>query len=72
MKHLLRLVTCAFVCALLSPLAHGVRVYDASVYSVDKLSPAALPVTYAKVKKTYENRMGHAFELKEDDTDGNG
>lgn len=40
--------------------------------SVDKLSPAALPVTYAKVKKTYENRMGHAFELKEDDTDGNG
>lgn len=40
--------------------------------SVDKLSPAALPVTYAKVKKTYENRMGHAFELREDDTDGNG
>lgn len=38
MKHLLRLVTCAFLCALLSPLAHGVRVYDASVYSVDKLS----------------------------------
>lgn len=40
--------------------------------SVDKLSPTALPVTYAKVKKAYENRMGHAFELKEDDTDGNG
>lgn len=42
------------------------------VDSVDKLSPAALPVTYAKVKKTYEDRMGHAFELKEDATDGNG
>lgn len=40
--------------------------------SVDKLSPAALPVAYAKVKKSYENRMGRAFELKEDDTDGNG
>lgn len=33
--------------------------------SVDKLSPAALPVAYAKVKKSYEARTGHAFELKE-------
>ena len=44
----------------------------AGVDSVDKLSPAALPVTYAKVKKTYEDRMGHAFELKEESTDVNG
>lgn len=40
--------------------------------SVDKLSPAALPVAYSKVKKAYEDRVGHAFELKEDDPDGNG
>ena len=33
--------------------------------SVDKLSPAALPVAYAKVKKSYEARTGHAFELKD-------
>lgn len=38
MKHLLRLVTCALLCAWLSPFAHGVRVYDASVCSVDELS----------------------------------
>lgn len=39
----------------------------AGVDSVDKLSPASLPVAYAKVKKAYESRTGHAFELKEGD-----
>lgn len=44
----------------------------AGVDSVDRLSPAALPVTYAKVKKAYESRTGHAFEFKEGDADANG
>lgn len=34
---------------------------------VSKLSDAALPVVYAKVKKAYAERMGHAFVLKEDE-----
>lgn len=33
---------------------------------IDGISDAALPVLYAKVKKTYESRLGHSFELKED------
>ena len=39
----------------------------AGVDDVTKLSNAALPVIYAKVKKTYEERMGHAFVLKEEE-----
>ncbi|MGM9640537.1 MAG: ERF family protein [Faecousia sp.] len=34
---------------------------------ISKVSTAALPVVYAKIKKQYESRVGHAFELKEDD-----
>lgn len=36
---------------------------------VSKVSVAALPVVYAKIKKTYESRTGHDFELKKEDTD---
>jgi len=36
---------------------------------VAKISDAALAVVYGKVKKTYETRMGHPFELKQEDTD---
>lgn len=41
--------------------------------SVEKVSPAALPVLYEKIKKTYTERMGRAFEFKaeEDETNGN-
>lgn len=31
---------------------------------VSKISDAALPVTYAKIKKAYEERVGHAFQFK--------
>lgn len=34
---------------------------------VSKVSVAALPVTYAKIKKTYESRTGHEFELKKEE-----
>ena len=43
----------------------------AGVDDVKKLSVAALPVTYAKIKKAYEDRMGHAFEFKEGDDAAN-
>lgn len=33
------------------------------VKSVSEISDAALPVVYARVKKTYEARVGHAFKL---------
>lgn len=39
----------------------------AGVDDVAKLSAAALPVAYAKVKKTYETRLGKEFELKQED-----
>ncbi len=38
--------------------------------NVLKISEAALPVTYAKIKKAYEDRVGHKFELREDAADG--
>jgi hypothetical protein len=41
----------------------------AGVDSIDALTDKALPVIYAKVKRTYETRKGHAFELKEDSAD---
>lgn len=31
---------------------------------VSKISEAALPVTYAKIKKAYEERVGHSFQFK--------
>lgn len=31
---------------------------------VAKISEAALPVTYAKIKKAYEERVGHPFQFK--------
>lgn len=34
---------------------------------ISQVSTAALPVVYAKIKKQYESRVGHAFELKEDE-----
>lgn len=34
---------------------------------VSKVSVAALPVVYAKIKKTYESRTGHDFELKKEE-----
>lgn len=43
----------------------------AGVDSLDRLSPAALPIAYAKVKKAYESRTGHPFEYKEEDLNGN-
>jgi len=39
----------------------------AGVDDVAKLSAAALPVAYAKVKKTYAVRLGKEFELKQED-----
>lgn len=39
----------------------------AGVDSVEKLSPAQLPVVYAKVKKNYADRLGKEFVLKEDE-----
>lgn len=39
----------------------------AGVDNVAKLSAAALPVAYAKVKKTYETRLGKEFALKQED-----
>ena len=36
---------------------------------ISQVSTAALPVVYAKIKKQYESRVGHAFQLKEDDAD---
>ena len=39
----------------------------AGVDDVAKLSAAALPVAYAKVKKTYETRLGKEFALKQED-----
>lgn len=36
----------------------------AGVDDVTKLSAAALPVAYARIKKAYEDRVGHAFEFK--------
>ena len=36
----------------------------AGVDDVSRLSAAALPVTYAKIKKAYEERVGHAFEFR--------
>lgn len=41
----------------------------AGVDNLAAISPAALPVVYAKVKKTYEGRVGHPFALKEDGPD---
>lgn len=38
----------------------------AGVDNIGSIKDAALPVVYGKVKKSYEKRMGHAFELKED------
>ena len=43
----------------------------AGVDDVARLSAAALPVTYAKIKKAYEERMGRAFEFKEDSDGSN-
>lgn len=37
----------------------------AGVDSIEAIKDAALPVVYGKVKKSYEKRMGHAFELEE-------
>lgn len=34
---------------------------------VSKISPAALAVVYAKIKKTYAARMGREFEFKQED-----
>ena len=34
---------------------------------ISQVSTAALPVVYAKIKKQYESRVGHAFQLKEED-----
>lgn len=39
----------------------------AGAEDVSKISEAALPVVYSKVKKTYETRQGHAFELKKEE-----
>lgn len=36
-----------------------------------KLTAAAAAATYAKVKKSYEQRLGKPFELKEEQDDGN-
>ena len=36
------------------------------VESIDAISDAALPVVYARTKKAYESRIGHAFELREE------
>lgn len=42
----------------------------AGVDDAAKLSAAALPAAYGKIKKTYETRLGKTFELKkEDETD---
>lgn len=41
------------------------RGYD-GVDNLEAISDAALPVVYAKVKKKYEERTGHSFQLKED------
>ena len=35
---------------------------------VSKISVAALSVVYAKIKKTYESRTGHDFELKKEES----
>lgn len=40
----------------------------AGVDDAAKLTEAQLPVIYAKIKKTYETRMKHPFELKKEDT----
>lgn len=37
----------------------------AGVDSLDQISDASLPVLYARVKKNYESRLGHSFELRE-------
>lgn len=37
----------------------------AGVDNIEEIKDAALPVVYGKVKKSYEKRVGHAFELKE-------
>ena len=41
----------------------------AGVDSVDKITDAAASIVYVKVKKKYEERVGHAFKLKEDEED---
>lgn len=43
----------------------------AGAESVEKISPAALPVVYGKVKKAYADRLGKEFELKENEDNGN-
>lgn len=42
----------------------------AGVDDVAKLSDAALPVTYSKIKKAYAERMGQPFILKQEDDNG--
>jgi hypothetical protein len=56
--------------ALLALTKNDARGY-AGVDDVSKITAAALPVVYANVKKGYEKRTGHAFELtKEEETNG--
>ncbi len=38
----------------------------AGVDSIGAISDAALPVVYAKVKRSYESRIGHPFALREE------
>ena len=35
----------------------------AGVDNIAEIKDAALPVVYGKIKKSYEKRMGHPFEL---------
>lgn len=43
----------------------------AGVDNLAGVTDAALPVVYSKLCKTYEQRMGHKFEMKEASTDAN-
>lgn len=44
----------------------------AGVDSVADIPAPSLPIVYGKVKKTYEDRMQHAFQLKEEPANANG